>query len=410
MNYLEDERAKKLLIKIVGISLLLMILTVFISYGISNSLKNFLIEDRAAMAGSLLEQGVSEEIVAKSLMNDLGNSEEGMKLLSKLGLKESTNILFVKGLSKFNLILTAKLLIVVLIFSAIMGIFITSFLKERERTYEDAGRIIGQFKKGNFGEHLPRKERGALFQLFSEVDDLSMILKTKIEREVEGKRFIRDTVSDISHQLKTPLSAISIYNEIIIEERENPEKVVEFSEKIRTSITRVQDLIVLLLKITRLDSGSIEFEKQEYYIGDLVSKSIDQLRDRAIKEGKNLIVKGDENEKIICDLQWTSEAIGNIVKNAIDYSKGGDEISISWSKSPTATEIIISDNGRGIGEEDIHHIFKRFYRGKNSEDFQSVGLGLPLAKSIVEGQNGILTVESTIGAGTAFTLSFLTKL
>ena len=112
----------------------------------------------------------------------------------------------------------------------------------------------------------------------------------------------------------------------------------------------------------------------------------------------------------ICDMEWTGEAIGNIVKNALDHTQAGGIVRITWERTPAMFRIFISDNGNGIVPEDIYHIFKRFYRSKHSLDTQGIGLGLPLAKSIIEGQNGVISVQSEVGKGTLFTLSFLTDL
>lgn len=114
-------------------------------------------------------------------------------------------------------------------------------------------------------------------------------------------------------------------------------------------------------------------------------------------------------QTIICDMDWTSEAIGNLVKNALDHTEPGRTIHITWEKSPTMLRIFVSDNGNGIAPEDIHHIFKRFYRSKHSLDTPGIGLGLPLAKSIIEGQGGLISVQSDLNKGTTFTISFLTK-
>ena len=138
--------------------------------------------------------------------------------------------------------------------------------------------------------------------------------------------------------------------------------------------------------------------------------SINELTTRAKNENKEIQIEGDDEQQLICDLDWTSEAIGNIVKNALDHTQDGGIIRIIWERTPAMFRILISDNGTGIAPEDIHHIFKRFYRSKHSLDTQGIGLGLPLAKSIIEGQGGVIAVQSEIGNGTTFTLSFLTEL
>lgn len=163
-----------------------------------------------------------------------------------------------------------------------------------------------------------------------------------------------------------------------------------------------------MLKITRLDMGSILFEKEYYSISNVVGNAISELTTRAVSENKEIIIDGLE-QKFFCDMEWTSEAIGNIVKNALDHTGSGGKIHISWERTPAMFRILISDNGHGIAPEDIHHIFKRFYRSRNACHTSGVGLGLPLAKAIIEGQGGFLSVQSECPKGTTFTLSFLTE-
>ena len=246
--------------------------------------------------------------------------------------------------------------------------------------------------------------------MFASVDNLASALQAKGETEYKAKEFLKDTISDISHQLKTPLAALNMYNEIILEETDNPETIAEFSQKTTIALNRMEQLIQSLLKITRLDSGSITFEKSPHQISEIVEKAIENLATRAVREEKQIIVSGQSEEQLTCDLQWTGEAVGNIVKNALDHTNSGGHIRISWEKSPAVVRIRIMDDGGGIAPEDIHHIFKRFYRSRHSKDTQGVGLGLSLAKSIVEGQGGTLSVQSILNQGTTFTLSFLTEL
>ena len=167
---------------------------------------------------------------------------------------------------------------------------------------------------------------------------------------------------------------------------------------------------ISMLKITRLDTGNIIFEKKSCRVSELIAHSVNDLTTRAKSESKQIQIDGDGEQQLICDMEWTGEAIGNIVKNALDHTQAGGIVRITWERTPAMFRIFISDNGNGIVPEDIYHIFKRFYRSKHSLDTQGIGLGLPLAKSIIEGQNGVISVQSEVGKGTLFTLSFLTDL
>ena len=208
-------------------------------------------------------------------------------------------------------------------------------------------------------------------------------------------------VSDISHQLKTPLAALNMYMEIMMEDKD---AVEFFGEKALLSLERMERLTGNLLKIVRLDAKTISFEKKPCDVGGLVKDAAEGFITRAEKEGKQLFLEGEETI-LNCDRNWTEEAVSNLIKNALDHTDEGDFVKISWEKSPVMIRISVEDNGSGISEEDIYHIFKRFYRSSSSSSGGS-GLGLPLAKAIVEEQGGSLTVSSQEGQGSVFVLSF----
>ena len=293
------------------------------------------------------------------------------------------------------------------------------FFKKRERLYQEAADTVKCYIDGDYSCHLPQNEEGTIYYVFHLIEELATILQSKNEAEHRTKEFLKDTISDISHQLKTPLAACSIYQEIMEKEPEQPDVIKEFSYKTGLAIKRMEQLIQSMLKLTRLDAGNIIFEKDECSISDLMEHALAELITRARIENKNIMIPsppaGDtpnstSDEIFLCDRVWTSEAIGNIVKNALDHTQSGDTIRIFWECSPLMTRITISDNGEGIAPEDIPHIFKRFYRSRSASKTPGIGLGLPLAKSIIEGQGGILSVKSALREGTTFTLTFLTKL
>lgn len=284
------------------------------------------------------------------------------------------------------------------------------FLHRRSRLYQQAAEIVRQYMDGDFSSHLPQNQEGDLFQLLSEIEQLSTMLQSKNEAEHKNKEFLKSTISDISHQLKTPLAALMMYQEIVASELEHPDTVQKFVGKMGVSLQRMEQLIQSMLKITRLDSGSIVFERQDILVTELIDRAVRDLQTRAGQEGKGIQLKGDTAEHLSCDAEWTVEALGNLVKNALDHTATGGHIRIVWSRTPAMLQIQVSDNGSGIAPEDIHHIFKRFYRSRHSLDAPGIGLGLPLAKSIIEGQGGVITVQSVEGEGATFTVSFLTKL
>ena len=360
------------------------------------------------IASSLLEQEVPEEVVVTAITSTTKNAN-GTELLNSIGINKETSSSMIPFLSEFQ-IHSCYLLLSGIIVSAVIlltGTFI--FLKKRSKLYEEAYDIVNCLADGDFSRHLPQHSEGEIYQLFASVENLATMLQSKNQTEQKTKEFLKQTISDISHQLKTPLAALLMYQEIIENEPENKETVEEFSQKIGIALKRMEQLIQSMLKITRLDTGNVIFEKKRCLVKDVVENGVNDLTTRAKNEDKKIVMDGNPELSFLCDMNWTSEAIGNFVKNALDHTEAGGIISITWEEAPNMLRIYITDNGMGITPEDIHHIFKRFYRSKYSLDRQGIGIGLPLAKSIIEGQNGLISVQSILHQGTTFTLSFLTK-
>ena len=367
------------------------------------------ITQNEAIASSLLAQGVSREKIINAFINN-EISIEGKELLQMLGIDKQNLFLDNHNLSQFQQLTYsyATCISVVLVLILLIGTFY--FFRKRRALYLQADTVITKYINGDYSCHLPQNQDGAIFQLFSKIEELATMLQSKSEIEHKSKDFLKSTISDISHQLKTPLAALIMYQEIIAAEPDNVATVTSFSAKIGISLARMERLIQSMLKITRLDTGNIIFEKECILVYELVSYSITDLITRSQNEGKHIFIDGSPNEQIVCDLEWTGEAIGNLVKNALDHTDSGGIIHITWEHTPTMLRIFVIDNGNGIAPEDIHHIFKRFYRSKKTLKTPGIGLGLSLAKSIVEGQGGFITVQSELNQGTTFTLSFLTEL
>ena len=387
---------------IVGMGLLLSMIQVELA-------KASYLSHNAAIATALFEQDIPSTVIAAALTS-AEISEEGTALLAMAGVDataESSLLPFHAQLQRTS-IAAALGMAILLVIALLAGTWV--FFSARKHLYCQADQAVSGYLCGDFSQHLPQSSEGAIYQIFAQVEQLATMLQAKTETEHQAKEFLKKSISDISHQLKTPLAALTMYQEIIADEPEHPDTVREFSAKMSVSLKRMEYLIQAMLKITRLDTGNITFEKQNLPMAGLISQSIRELTTRAERESKRILVDGDARQQLVCDRDWTCEAIGNIVKNALDHTDPGGTVRIHWEHTPAMLRIFITDNGSGIAPEDIHHIFKRFYRSKRSLDTQGIGLGLPLAKSIIEGQGGIIAVQSDPGTGTTFTLSFLTEL
>lgn len=398
MSFLHDGRIKLFFGLILVILLLFSVANLWLDAERQRGADEMLAEHDAAIASSLIKSGISVETAARALVNKEVN-DGGRELIDKLGIREQRGAR-IKVSDVVKLLLLAIFLFAALFF----------FLLKRERLYKEAIETVSEYSSGDFSRRLPQSEEGTIFKLFSGVSNMAAVLKSKQENEKKTKVFLKNTISDISHQFKTPIAALSMYNEIIASEPENANVVKEFSEKSERSINRMKTLVSELLKVVRLDAGSVEFNKKTYSVPDVVGRSVEELKTRAEKEEKEIVLVGERDAEIYCDISWTCEAIGNIVKNALDHTTRGEHVNVAWEITPLMTRISVSDNGEGISPEDIHHIFKRFYKSRHSGDSDGVGLGLPLAKAVVEGQGGTVSVSSEIGRGSEFVLSFLTKM
>jgi len=283
-------------------------------------------------------------------------------------------------------------------------------LREQERSMEEAAHRIAEYILDQRKGGIECNEEGAMYHLFHEVNSLVTIADAHADSERQAKEFLRDTISDISHQLKTPIAALNIYNGILQQEAADTATVQEFTALSEQELDRIESLVQSLLKMARLDAGAITLEQSPENLSELLEHIRGQYSFRVEQEGKEIDLEGDEQAILLCDRTWLTEAIGNLVKNALDHTEQGDRILVRWQQSPCLTQITVEDTGSGIHPEDLYHIFKRFYRSRFSKDTQGIGLGLPLAKSIIEAHRGSIEVHSELGHGTTFIINFPIKM
>lgn len=296
----------------------------------------------------------------------------------------------------------AAVLMALMVFAALYWYF-----RDQSKIINEAIAQIREYLAGDRNARIECDDEGDLYRLFHEVNSLAAILNAHAENEGRAKTFMKDTISDISHQLKTPLAALNIYNGLMQQEEANSPELKEFASLSEQELDRIENLVQNLLKITKLDAGTITLEKQPQNVADMMGYIERHFVYQAQQQEKSLILSGDEEVTLVCDQTWLIEAISNIVKNAFDHTRPGDTVRIAWRAFASVVQIIVSDNGSGIHPEDLPHIFKRFYRSRFSKDTQGIGLGLPLAKAIIEEHSGTIEVDSTLGAGTTFTIHFL---
>ncbi len=346
--------------------------------------------------------------VASAFTKDKTDSdlEAGKQALQGAGYHEDTDsglIPAVRSYRKRTAVMLGGMLSIV--FSSVF-LTVCIYIRRQGKVIAEADMVITRFLEGDTDQRIDSEETGDWYSLFHRVNELATILSTQAEHEKQTRVFLQDMISDVSHQLKTPLAALKMYDEIMAQEGADRKTIQEFSRKSMREIRRVEDVVYTLLKIARLDAGTVRMEKADENIEMLLRDVTERFETLAARESKEILLSGDSDAYFYCDALWMSEALGNLVKNALEHTRRGGKVVVSWERTPLLTNIVVEDNGKGIHPEDIHNIFKRFYRSRYSQDTHGIGLGLPLAKSIAEAHQGTISVTSRVGLGSRFVLSF----
>lgn len=252
---------------------------------------------------------------------------------------------------------------------------------------------------------LHHMNEGELCILENEINKVLCRLREQNQKLKRDKTYLADSLTDLSHQLRTPLTSMNLIVSMLEEEDLLPEKRTEYIRKLQSLQTKVQWLINVLLKISKLDADAVIFEMQSCNISRLVCEAASPIEIPMELKGQTLEQKTDREAAFFGDWKWTVEAVENILKNCMEHTPAGGVISVSGEENALYSEIVIEDNGAGVTKEDLPHIFERFYKGKNSET-DSVGIGLALANMIVIKQNGVLKAENRKQGGARFSIRF----
>ena len=297
------------------------------------------------------------------------------------------------------LLITALLLL-----AGVIAAFVNHVITERRLTDEAAG-VVRRMADGDGTARLECNGEGSRARLYHEINSLASVLGAHADTELQAKVFLKNSIQDISHQLKTPLASLSIYQELLADETLDSDSRQHFQALSAQEFERMELLVQNLLKITKLDADTDILESRVTSVRELILKTRERFAVRASREEKNITVElPDETLVVFCDPIWISEALDNLVKNALDHTQSGDTVTLSAKRIAGEVCMQVTDNGSGIHPEDIYHIFKRFYRSRFAKDKSGIGLGLALVRSIAEHHGGIVEAESTLGEGSCFSI------
>lgn len=275
------------------------------------------------------------------------------------------------------------------------------FTKWRYTEIEKLSSYLSQISNGNYTLDVRDNQEGELSILKNDIYKVTLMLSEHSALLQHDKVQLTNAISDISHQLKTPLTSMTVMADLLSEPELPPEKRTEFTRNIRIQLERIGWLVSSLLKFSKIDAGTVQFKKDPISVRTLFQKSLEPVLIPMDIKGQTVSIKGDDAVSFLGDLNWTAEAVINILKNCVEHTPEGGEISISFAENALYTEVIIADKGRGIPKEELPYVFQRFYKGKNASE-DSVGIGLALSHSIITSQNGDINIKSEKGIGTQF--------
>lgn len=338
-------------------------------------------------------------------LNATGNEEDGEAFLHQYGILQGDMPILQAQTTQKRFQITGNL-VWILICTGILLIFIC-YQKQRNRKIQELVDYIRKIEHGIYRIEIEENEEGELSRLQNELYKITVMLRESSELAGQQKKALADSVSDISHQLKTPLtSCLVLLDNLSESENMTEETRRRFLSEITGQLTSVSWLVQVLLKLSRLDAGVVELKEEELSVSALIRGAVEKVGLLAEWKQIDIQVMGEEEPFIKGDRHWLEEALVNLIKNAIEHSPEDSEIRIQVEDNQVYTCIHVRDFGSGISYEDQKHIFERFYRSADAGE-DSVGIGLALAQEIMKRQNGYLTVESEQGQGTTFYMKFL---
>lgn len=291
-----------------------------------------------------------------------------------------------------------------LIFTTLLLLISTVSTYIRYNRIYDLSADIDRILHGNdMNLSLDKYQEGELAVLQSEIHKMTMRLREQRQQLEDDKSYLANALADISHQVRTPLTSINLLVDLLSDRDISDERRMNLTHELLGLLSRIDWLITTLLKISKLDAGTVQFKQETISLNELIRKATDSLLIPIEIKEQNLYINANGN--FTGDVSWTVEALSNIVKNCMEHTPNGGEICITASENLLFAEIVISDSGSGIAQEDLPHIFERFYKSKNAGD-KNFGIGLSLTRMIIINQNGVIKAENNAAKGALFTIRF----
>lgn len=304
-------------------------------------------------------------------------------------------------------IFVSYFIILLFIYLIICLVYLTIIInndKRKEKEINEVIKIIEEINNKNYSFKMKDINEEDLSLLKNEIYKTTIMLNEISEISKKDKKELEESLEDISHQLKTPLTSILIMIDTLLDDEDMDQNTREdFLRNMKREVMNINFLVKSILKLSRLDTNTVKFISKKESVKEIINEAI--LNVSLLSDLKNVKIGTNLSDSFInCDYKWQIEALTNILKNSIEHSYENNKVLIESNENNAYVKITIKDFGAGIAKEDINHIFERFYKGKDS-DYDSIGIGLALSKSIIEKQNGKISVESR-NDGTTFTIKY----
>lgn len=404
-----NPEAKKVTIKF-SIIFLFGVISIFgATYYVVNNINRTLMDQNTSVLSSIIEnKDIPEVIKGFYEIKDGNELVEAKEILESYGYDDELSIMVNEVTNKFYKEILVIFIPIMILFTIMLYLI---FIKELKDIYVQVDNIvknISDTSNGKFKKIEPKYEEGDIAILTTSLNYMGERVNNSIQKLKEDKENLKDFLSDISHQLKTPLASLVMFTDLMKENEDMPkEDRAKFLEKCDEQEVRMEWLIMNLLKVGRLEAGAINFKRERQPLRETIDLVVSSLAGEAERKNQKLIVTGDLDCEVVHDREWLGEAISNIAKNAIEHTQDGGKIEIRVSEGKIIKNIYIKDNGPGIPKDIRKKVFKRFYKGESSTDPKSIGIGLSLSKSIVEELGGEIRLISEEGEGTTFIISFI---
>lgn len=388
------------------IVLFFMIWTIFlvgicmiVSWQAKENYQNYMLQLTSQVVDNIhIKYPEAEEQIIKNIIQE-SESESEINTLEKYGIDRRI-IASQKQGKEINQKLMIEIVVIIGVGIASMVYFFYLYHKKQIKKWEELDAYCQEMIKGNQTVKIREQREGIESIVTNDIYDMTMLLQQKNEQLDKTNQDIEKLIADISHQIKTPLTSLNMMNDLLYTEMPE-EKRKEFLDHMQQELEKIYWLIKTLLNIAKLDSKTLILEKKRNNAYNLLQEIKNDFNAMCEVKQAKIIIETKQKDEIYCDKKWTKEAIGNIIKNALEH--GATKVKLNAEENYLYTQIKIEDNGEGISTKDKAHIFERFYKSQNSRE-DSLGLGLAFCKSIIKNQEGEIKVKSKIGEGSTFIL------